>query len=132
MIDRSTKFFPLLPSLLNRILSVGSIGSAGRWVGGRWIGWSVSKWSVVGWSVVGGSEVGKFNKTHLKLTRYLKFKKLQRDYRIFSSNALRDLVPFVPFKKREKHPWWIPVIEIFILHCLIVTNEFCCRCRIRL
>ena len=21
------------------------------------------------------------------------------------SNALRDLVPFVQFKKREKHPW---------------------------
>ena len=23
----------------------------------------------------------------------------------FSCDALRDLVPFVQFKKREKHPW---------------------------
>ena len=38
------------------------------------------------------------------------------DYYIFSKimkvksnckwDALRDLVPFVKFRKREKHPWW--------------------------
>ena len=35
----------LLSSLLNRILSVGSVSI---WSVGRWVGGSVSKWSVVG------------------------------------------------------------------------------------
>ena len=34
---------------------------------------------------------------------------IQRDYRTWllhtNCDALRDLVPFVQFKKREKHPW---------------------------
>ena len=76
IIDRSIQFniFPavfvfckidifLLSSLLNGILSVGSvsIGSVGQWVGG-----SVSKWSVVGWSVV--SEFNKFHSIHYTLS----------------------------------------------------------------
>ena len=27
-------------------------------------------------------------------------------------DALRDLIPFVQFKKREKHPWWSVAFSI--------------------
>ena len=30
---------------------------------------------------------------------------LKLQHRADINNALRDLVPFVQFKKREKHPW---------------------------
>ena len=45
-------------------------------------------------------------------------------------DALRDLVPFVKFKKREKHPWTtvntLPWVNIFILKTiyLIFKNMF--------
>ena len=54
----------LLPSVLNRILLVGSvsIGSAGRWVV---VGGSVSKWSVVSWLVLGRFDKTLLNNQHV-------------------------------------------------------------------
>ena len=43
-------------------------------------------------------------KTHLKGNKIFSLLQLY-DFKIFICDALRDLVSFVQFKKREKHPW---------------------------
>ena len=65
-------------------------------------------------------------------------KKSQHNIRALSffghiCDALHDLVPFVQFKKREKHPWWSvnfsKVAGSNSLKEKLIGNQFCMNCR---